>query len=376
MGEDGRTVILLGDYDGDYYREVSLRDGLRSQGVRVHECRYRNDPLFTGPKKLALLPVFYLRIWKEFRKIREEAGDDVDAIVLTKFNPLILPIAALLAERLGATLVYDLFVSLSRTVEMHGYADWKATVVYWIEYVSLRLPDHNLTETAAFADLYSDLYDIPREKLLGVPIGADDTWFHPDNDEDPFDQLTVVYWGNFLPHHGLDTVVDAADRLQNENVQFELYGEGPEDERIRRAVENRGLDNVRFHGRVPWEELSVAAAGGDVALGIFADDPRSDASITNKVTEGVASGTAVVTMDASGIREWFEHGEDIYLVPPADSAALADAIRTLRDDPELRERIGAAGRETYEDVFSVERIGKTIVEYLGWTSAESDRTVE
>ena len=365
MGDDGRTVILLGDYDGDYYREVSLRDGLRSQGLRVHECRYREDPLFIGPKKLALLPVFYLRIWKGVRQIRRETGDDVDAIVLTKFNPLILPIAALLAWRLGATLVYDLFVSLSRTVEMHGYAEWKAKVVYWIEYLALRLPDHNLTETAAFADLYSDLYDVPREKLLGVPIGADDTWFHPDNDEDPFDGFTVVYWGNFLPHHGLDTVVDAAARLEGEGVRFELYGEGPEDDRIRRVVEQRGLDNVTFHGRVPWEELSVAAASGDVALGIFADEPRSDASITNKVTEGVAAGTAVVTMDASGVREWFEHGEDIYLVPPADGDALADAIRTLRDDTELRERIGAAGRDTYEAVFSVERIGRTIVEFLG-----------
>ncbi|WP_256301088.1 glycosyltransferase family 4 protein [Haloarchaeobius salinus] len=369
MGDDGRTVILLGDYDGDYYREVSLRDGLRSQGVRVHECRYRAAPLFIGPKKLALLPVFYFRIWRGIRQIRRETGDDVDAIVLTKFNPLILPIAALLAWRLGATLVYDLFVSLSRTVEMHGYADWKAKVVYWIEYLALRLPDHNLTETDAFADLYSNLYDIPREKLLGVPIGADDTWFHPDNDEGAFDDFTVVYWGNFLPHHGLDTVVDAAGQLQDEGVRFELYGEGPEDERVRRAIDERGLDNVAIHGRVPWEELSVAAAGGDVALGIFADDPRSDASITNKVTEGVAAGTAVVTMDASGIREWFEHGEDIYLVPPTDGEALAEAVRTLRDDPELRERIGAAGRETYEEVFSVERIGRTIVTYLGWEPA-------
>jgi glycosyltransferase involved in cell wall biosynthesis len=366
MGDNDRTVILLGDYDGDYYREVSLREGLRSQGVTVHECRYCDDPLFIGSKKLALLPVFYLRIWKDIRQIRQGTDDDIDAIILTKFNPLILPLTALLAWRLGATLVYDLFVSLFRTVEMHGYADWKGQVVYVIEYLTLRLPDHHLTETAAFADLYSDLYDIPREKLLGVPIGADDTWFHPDNDEDPFDEFTVVYWGNFLPHHGLDTVVDAAKRLQDEGIRFELYGEGPEQERIKKRVDDLDLQHVTFHGRVPWKELSVAAAGGDIALGIFADDPRSDASITNKVTEGVAAGTAVVTMDAAGIGEWFGHGSDIYLVPPADPEALADAIRTLRDDTELRERIGISGRRTYDEVFSVERIGETVVEDLGW----------
>lgn len=367
MADNGRTVILLGDYDGDYYREISLRDGLRSQGVTVHECRYRSEPLFVGPKKLALLPLFYIRIWRQVRAAARKA-DDVDAVFVTKFNPLILPLAALLAWRLGATLVYDLFVSLSRTVEMHGYAAWKARVVYWIEYLALRFPDHNLTETAAFGDLYADLYSIPRDRLLGVPVGADDTWFHPENDDGDSTTFTVVYWGNFLPHHGLDTVVDAADRLRDEEIGFELYGEGPERDRIQNRVEDSGLERVQFHGRVPWEELSAAAAGADVALGIFADDIRSDASITNKVSEGVAAGSAVVTMDASGIREWFNHGEDIYLVPPADPDALAEAILTLRDDPELRTRIATGGRETYERVFSVNNIGRAIVEHLGWIS--------
>lgn len=366
MGDD-RTVILLGDYDGDYYREISLRDGLRSQGVTVHECRYRSEPLFLGPKKFLLLPLFYLRVWRQVRGIARKA-DDVDAIFVTKFNPLMILLAALLAWRLGAMLVYDLFVSLSRTVEMHGYASWKARVVYWIEYFALRFPDHNLTETAAFGDLYADLYSIPRNRLLGVPIGADDTWFHPDSDDSENTEFTVVYWGNFLPHHGLDTIVDAAEQLCDEEIRFDLYGEGPERDRIQRRIEDSDLRNVTFHGRVPWKEVSAAAAGADVTLGIFADDVRSDASITNKVTEGVAAGSAVVTMNASGIREWFDHGEDIYLVPPADSDALAEAILTLRDDPELRKRIAAGGRETYERVFSVERIGQTVVEHLGWNS--------
>ncbi|WP_267639831.1 glycosyltransferase family 4 protein [Haloarchaeobius amylolyticus] len=372
MDDDGRTVILLGDYNGDYYREVSLRDGLRAQGVTVHECRYRDEPLFLGPKKLSLLPVYYLRIWRGVRRITRESEDEIDAILVTKFNPLILPIAALLAWRLGATLVYDLFVSLARTVELRDYDDWKVKIVYLIEYFALRLPDLNLTETDAFSDLYTDYYNLPRKKLLGVPVGAEDTWFHPDNMEDAAEEFTVVYWGNFLPHHGLDTVIDAAERLRDEDVCFEFYGEGPERKRIQSLVDQRGLNDVSFHGRVPWEELSVAAASGDIALGIFADDMRSDASITNKVSEAVAAGTAVVTMDARGVREWFEHGEDIYLVPPANGDALAEAILTLRENPDLRKEIGSKGRETYEQAFSIERIGATIMERLGWSTLDED----
>ncbi|WP_440989459.1 glycosyltransferase family 4 protein [Haloarchaeobius baliensis] len=361
MSGDGRTVVLLGDYDYEYFREVSLREGLESQGVTVKECRYREEPLFIGVKKLLLLPYFYALILRRLWQLSGEG--DVDAILVTKFNVLVLPVAALGAWWLDAVLIYDLFVSLYRTGEMRGYAAWKVRLVYWVERATLRLPAYHLTETAEFARLYTELYSIPRARIVGLPLGADETWFHP-RDDSPFDRFTVVYWGNFLPHHGLDTVVDAIDRLRDEEIDFVFLGEGPELERIRSRVEAVGAPNVEFRGRVPWEELSTAAGGGDVALGIFADDPRSRASITNKVSEGVAAGTAVVTMRSPAIEEWFTDGENIVLVPPEDPAALAAAIRELRDDAGYRERIAERGRERYESVFSTEHIGELLVEQV------------
>lgn len=361
MSGYGRTVVLLGDYDYGYFREASLREGLESQGVTVKECRYREEPLFIGLRKLLLLPYFYAIILRQLWQLSPEG--DVDAVLVTKFNVLVLPVAALGAWWLDAVLVYDLFVSLYRTGEMRGYASWKVKLVYWIERITLRLPACYLTETAEFARLYTKLYSLPRDRIVGLPLGADNTWFHP-RDDSPFDPFTVVYWGNFLPHHGLDTVVDGIDRLRDEDVNFVFLGEGPELDRIRSRVDALDVSNVEFRGRVPWEELSEAAGGGDVALGIFADDPRSRASITNKVSEGVAAGTAVVTMRSPAIEEWFTDSEDIVLVPPEDPDALADAIRELRDDSEYRDRIARRGRERYESVFSIEQIGVMLVEQV------------
>jgi glycosyltransferase involved in cell wall biosynthesis len=359
MSVDDRTVALLGDYDYEYFREVSLREGLESKGITIKECRYREEPIFIGVQKLLLLPYFYAVIlWRLWKLSRE---GEIDAIVVTKFNVLILPVTALGAWWLDAILIYDLFVSLYRTGEMRGYATWKIKVVYWIEWLSLRLPTYLLTETDEFARLYSEMYSISRDRIIGLPIGADEEWFHP-RDDSPFDRFTVVYWGNFLPHHGLDTVVNAIDKLSDERVDFVFFGEGPELERVRSRVELLNSPNVEFRGYVPWEELSVAAAGSDVALGIFADDPRSRASITNKVSEGVAAGTAVVTMRSPAIEEWFTDGENIVLVPPEDPSALVAAIRELRDDPAHRERIARQGRERYESVFSIEHIGELFIE--------------
>lgn len=375
MNDGESTVVLLGDYDYEYFREVSLREGLESQGVRVRECKFRDEPLFIGVKKFLLLPYFYLLVWWRMRAITAEE-DDIDAVLVTKFNVLLLPVAALLAWRVRATLVYDLFVSLYRTGEMHGYPAWKVKLVYAIERVTLRLPDYHLTETAEFADLYADLYDIPRERIVGIPIGADDETFYPRTD-DVFDSFTVAYWGNFLPHHGLDTVVSAIDILRDEGIQFHFYGDGPRRDEIEESVSELGVDSVTFHGRVPAKELSIAAANADVALGIFEDDPRSRSSITNKVTEGVAAGTAVVTMRSPAIEEWFTDDGNIVLVPPEDPPALADAILRLRDDPTRRERISRAGRARYETVFSVEHIGELLVGALPLTACRrSDRATD
>lgn len=357
------TVVLLGDYDGEYFREVSLRDGLRSQGVSVRECRFRDEPLFPGPRKLLLLPLFYWRIFHGVRRIAREEGD-IDVILVTKFNPLMLPIAALLAWRFSAILVYDLFVSLARTVALHGYARWKAWLVYWIERGSLRLPDYYLTETAEFASLYADYYGLPRDRIFGIPVGANEEWFHPQDALEGHETFKVVYWGNFLPHHGLDTILDSATFLAEEQIEFVFLGDGPEKDRIQAAVQDRGLEHVEFHGRVPLEELSETVASADIALGIFADDPRSRASITNKVSEGIAAGVPVVTMRSPVVEELFDHGDDIYLVPPEDGQALAEAILTLRDDSTLRSSIAKSGRETYEEVFTVESIGELLVNRL------------
>lgn len=373
MSTDNETVVLLGDYDYDYYREVSLRDGLRSQGVTVRECRFREEPLSVGLKKFLLLPLFYVRIWRQLRAIAREETD-VDAILVTKFNISIIPIAALFARRLDATLVYDLFVSLYRTAEMQDYPGWQVTLVYWLEWLTFRLPDYHLTETAEYAEMYADLYSLPRDRIVGIPIGAEDTWFHPREDGGTsFDRFTVVYWGAFLPHHGVETIVDAAAELADEGVDFVLIGDGVRKERIERRVSDLGLDNVEFWGRAPWEDLGRAAAGADVTMGIFSDDPRARASITNKVSEGIASGSAVVTMDSPPIRRWFTHGENVYLVPPEDPAALAEAVRTLRDEPALRERIARGGRELHETVFSVDHIGELLVENVPLSEGTTDR---
>lgn len=360
---DTRDVVLVGDYTYDYPREKLLRRGFELGGATVHECRFSEMSRFPSPLKLLLLPLLYVRIALRANALRTD-GVAPDLVVLTKFNPLVIPVVWAYTRLSGCPFVYDLFVSLHRTAEMRGIDSRVVRAVYLVERLTYRLPDHHLVGTDQFADLYADMYGIPRSRFVRLPPSADGDWFYPRDDVERREPFTLLYWGNFLPHHGVGTILGAAAELRNEPFEFVFLGDGPERERYEQTAADLDLSNVRFEGFVPREDQQERIASSHVALGVFADDPRTMASITNKVSEGVASQCAVLTAESPAIDEWFEHGESVYTVPSADPVALADAIRTLADDPELVRRIERRGHEVYEREFGIERLGELLGELL------------
>ena len=69
----------------------------------------------------------------------------------------------------------------------------------------------------------------------------------------------------------------------------------------------------------------------------------------------MASGVPVVATDCGGVSEAFTDGVEGFLVAPRDSEALADALARLGRDPDLRARMGEAGRATATSRFTLER---------------------
>jgi len=358
-----RSIVLLGDYDYDYPREKLLRRGFEEAGATVTECRFSETSRFIGPAKLLLLPLFVVRIVRRMDEIRD-SDNEIDALVLTKFNPLLLPIAAFYAWRLNCPLVYDLFVSLYRTAELRNVHPVIVRGLALLERVTLSLPDYHLVGTNQFIDLYSDMYGIPKGRFIRLPPGADEDWFYPREEIEKRETFTVLYWGNFLPHHGVGTIIGAAAELRGQPYEFVFLGSGPKQKHYEEMADELGLSNVRFEGFVPREDQQEWIASSHVCLGIFADDPRSLASITNKVSEAVASKKAVLTEASPAIDEWFEHGTSVYTVPSEDPVALAEAIEALADERKLIEQLESGGHEVYQREFDVDAIGEILSERL------------
>ena len=129
-----------------------------------------------------------------------------------------------------------------------------------------------------------------------------------------------------------------------------IVGEGSEADALRaQAAElgSRVAARVVFTGR----RDDVSALTSDLTLAVL---PSTREAQGISLLEAMARGVPVVASAVGGIPEVVTDGVDGRLVPPGDSAALADAIVELLRDGELRRRLGDAGRRTVVDRFSID----------------------
>ena len=135
-----------------------------------------------------------------------------------------------------------------------------------------------------------------------------------------------------------------------------------------------------LQGRV---ELAGALTRDQVAAELAAADVLVAPSVPTKqgrregipvvLMEAMSSGLPVVASRISGIPELVQDDVNGLLAPPGDAPALAAALRRLADDPELRARLGAAGRRTVQEGFDVERSAEQLIERFAASAKRAAR---
>ena len=134
------------------------------------------------------------------------------------------------------------------------------------------------------------------------------------------------------------------------DATLEIIGDGNERQRVLFTMGDLGLaDRVTLRLTVPPASVREAMQRSD----IFLHSSLSE-GISNAALEAMACGLPVVTTDAGGMREAVRDGHDGFVVPLRDPAAAANAVERLARDPELRARMGRAGRATVESKFRLD----------------------
>jgi glycosyltransferase involved in cell wall biosynthesis len=363
MDITNKKVCFFGDYAQEYPRELNIKNALSKKGVEVLECNCAIKHSKQGRGNILFyLPKAYYRLLRQFFALET----DFDYFLIPQNNRLIVPLAFLLSRIKRKRVIIDAFDLAYETAIIRGKSCLEAIIRHLIERLALRLSDHVLALTQAFKSQYVHMHNLNPSKISVLPPGANENKFkyigHSPSQDNGF---RVLYWGNFLRHHGVDAILEAAALLRDhKDIRFVFVGKGLEADRMQQFAAENLLAQVEFLGFVPDQELLEQIRDSHVCLGVFSKNIKAQCSITNKVSEALAMGKAVITNESPATLHHFNNRQDIYLVPPEDPQALAEAILALQADQQLRKYLERNARRCFEKQFSEVALGARLFSLL------------
>ncbi len=173
-------------------------------------------------------------------------------------------------------------------------------------------------------------------------------------------KTNILFVGRLEKRKGLKYLLDAYSRLQWEhpNTRLVVVGPGNPDKESHRILSARNPQDVVFTGRVSYRDLARYYATAD----IFCSPATGAESFGIVLLEAMAAGKPIVASDIEGYKGLISHGQQGLLFPKRDAHALADSLAYLVKNPDLRERMGAVGRQFVED-FRWETVAQRVEDY-------------
>jgi glycosyltransferase involved in cell wall biosynthesis len=232
-----------------------------------------------------------------------------------------------------------------------------------------------LLDTPAHEQYFSSILGVANHKLNSLPVSCNEEIFYPRVNSLAINKTLVLSYSSYLPIHGIDTIINAAEILRNEPIQFRLIGQGPLYKSVYKYANELDLKNVTFLPPIPLQLLSDEIAVADICLGgHFGLSDKASRVIPGKIYQMLAMGKPVIAADSQANKELLQHGTSAYLCPAGNPPALAQAILDLHRDHQLCKNIGIGGRETYEKKCSeevvTEKLRKLISEMINSTNSE------
>ncbi len=202
-------------------------------------------------------------------------------------------------------------------------------------------------------------------KIAIIPNGVDADFFAAtEADNPPEDEFLVSYIGTHGLAHGLETVLDAAEKLRDYSIKFQFVGEGAEKENLVQSARRRNLQSVSFLPGQPHELIPDFYRASHVCLVPLKDREVFSLTIPSKIFEIMACQRPVILGVRGESRSVLEEARAGIAVEPENASALADAILTLYNDPPKCKIMGANGRDFVRKHYSREKLSKKYVKFL------------
>jgi glycosyltransferase involved in cell wall biosynthesis len=236
-----------------------------------------------------------------------------------------------------------------------------------------RKADRVVVVTPAFKDHLINHWQLPGDKISIVENGVESSLFAPEAKEAALKErlglrgkFVAAYIGTMGLAHGLDTLIDAASKLQQSDpdTSFLLVGEGADKERIQAIVRERQLSNITFVSQQPREKIPAFIGASDVCLVLLKKTELFKTVIPTKMLEFMSCAKPVILGVDGQARQILHEARAGVTIEPENAVALADAIRRLKADPTACRTFGRNARGYIMERCSRQQSAKQYVEVL------------
>lgn len=233
--------------------------------------------------------------------------------------------------------------------------------------------DYLLADTPAHAKLSTDMYKVPPNKVKAIPVGAEEEVFKPlKKVKRGTGNFKIFFYGNMLPLHGLDVILDCITRLQDtgeiKGVHFTLVGGRGRPEmadKIRNFITVHHLhEYVTYIEWLEYKKLPQYIVEADLCLGgPFGGTGQARRVVTGKTFQFLAMGAPTVIGETSN-QGMFTHKKNCLISRQKDPTNLAEVIVWAKKHRKQLKTIGEQGRKLYESKFSSARIANSLLQLV------------
>ncbi|HEX5861823.1 MAG TPA: glycosyltransferase family 4 protein [Nocardioides sp.] len=290
------------------------------------------------------------------RRVARLLADRIDDFDVVHDNQ-VLGTGILDIERLGLPLITTIHhpITFDRRIDLAAAGSWrrKLGVRRWYGFVRMqarvaRRARKILTPSeASRRDIARD-FGVDPARMQVILLGVDDGFAPPTRPRVPGRILAMA--SADAPMKGIATLLEAFAKLRTErDVELVLVSKPRPGGRTEQMIDRLGInDSVRFVHGVSDAELVELMGSAEVAC-----VPSLYEGFSLPTAELMACATPLVVSRAGAIPEVVgADGHCADLVTPGDVGELEQALERMLDDPERRERMGAAGRRRVQELFS------------------------
>jgi len=334
-----KRVCFFGSYENGELVNI-LINNFKKKNIEVIECQ---EDVYSLSQ---LIKAYFKLLLKRPKK-------KYSAMIIPWRGIMTLPLAKMISK--GPIIffpylsIYDTLVNDRKKFAKNSI---QAKFIQWVEKKACEISDVVVLDNDETIDYFCNEYKLDKKKFAKIIWTADERKFPPLPTKIPTNEFRVLYFGTFIPFHGVEVIIESAKILfENKDIQFVLCGDGQTRKENENLAKKYKLKNVNFLGHVKFSVLKMEIEDADVGLGVFGGIERRKNSFPNKIFQVLSSKKSLITRDVPVMKEInLKNKFNCILVQPNNHKELSEAILMLKNNPELNKTIAIEGNKTFKKI--------------------------